>query len=184
VRDDDPESLDAAGPAERGPRVGVVDPAELERARRLLAATASTRRSRQLLGSRRRQAFAAAVLASAVGFIAFEGLTSAAQYYLTTKQATEQRAHLGSRPFRIEGIVANDVRQVGSLTDFDIYGSGVTVPVASTGSPPQLFKPGVPVVLVGHWQGDEFASDQIMVKHTAQYTEDPTGHHAPAGGTP
>ena len=59
--------------------------------------------------------------------------------------------------------------------------------MVDTGQPPQLFKPGIPVVLEGHWQGAVYASDQIMVKHTASYTEAhpdrlksqlPPGHHA------
>jgi cytochrome c-type biogenesis protein CcmE len=32
-----------------------------------------------------------------------------------------------------------------------------------------LFKVGIPVVLEGRFQGDHFASDRIMVKHTADY---------------
>ena len=37
------------------------------------------------------------------------------------------------------------------------------------GGPPELFKPGIPVVLEGRWQGDTYASDRIMVKHTEEY---------------
>ena len=33
------------------------------------------------------------------------------------------------------------------------------------------FRPGIPVVLEGHWQGAAFASDRIMVKHTSEYRE-------------
>jgi len=47
----------------------------------------------------------------------------------------------------------------------------VTVPVVHTGLQPQLFKPGVPVVLDGHWApgGAYFASDTIEVKHDESY---------------
>jgi cytochrome c-type biogenesis protein CcmE len=192
VREDDPESADALTPAGtgasrraegrsgpdraagRGPEeLSGPAAAELDRARALAAAARlPRRRSRQLLGSRRRQAFAGVVVLAAIGYIAYQGLTSAAQYFLTTKQAVEQRATLGDSSFRIEGTVEHDVRQVGSVIDFTIYADGVAVDVVSTGSPPQLFKPGIPVVLIGHWQGDHFASTQIMVKHTANYTEE------------
>ena len=37
------------------------------------------------------------------------------------------------------------------------------------GDPPELFQPGIPVVLEGRWSGDHFASDRIMVKHSEQY---------------
>ena len=45
------------------------------------------------------------------------------------------------------------------------------VKVDNTGDPPQLFRPGLPVVVVGHFVGssDVFASDEIMVKHSQSY---------------
>ena len=42
-------------------------------------------------------------------------------------------------------------------------------PCVHQGDPPELFQPGIPVVLEGRWQGDAFASDRIMVKHTSEY---------------
>jgi cytochrome c-type biogenesis protein CcmE len=45
------------------------------------------------------------------------------------------------------------------------------VSVVDTKEPPELFKPGIPVVLEGHWAGSVFASNLIMVKHSASYTE-------------
>jgi cytochrome c-type biogenesis protein CcmE len=176
--EDDPESADATtgapladGPISDGPISGrPID--EVARARALLEAAAVPRpRSRQWLGSRRRQAFAAVIVIGAIGFLAFQGLTNASEYFLTTKQAVSQRATLGGRPFRIEGTVEADVHQAGATTRFDIFASGVTVAVVSTGSPPELFRPGIPVVLEGHWQGAYYASDLIMVKHSASYTE-------------
>lgn len=162
-RYDDPESSDAAGP-------GQAHADRLAEARGLLAASGVGRpRERNWLGSRRRQIVVACVVLAAVAYVAFQFLTSAEQYFLTTKTAVAERAQLGTKPFRIEGTVEHDVRQVGRTIRFDIYADGVTVAVDSTGSPPQLFSPGRPVVLVGHWQGDLFASDQIMVKHSARY---------------
>ncbi len=161
---DDPEPTDAAAPTG-------ISADRLAEARALLANSGGRLRGRNWLGSRRRQAVAGCVILAAIGYIAFQGLTSAEQYFLTTKQAVARRAELGTKPFRIEGTVEHDVRQVGRIIHFDIYNGGVTVAVDSTGSPPQLFQPGIPVVLVGHWQGSAFASDLIMVKHSARYTE-------------
>jgi cytochrome c-type biogenesis protein CcmE len=160
-RDDDPESHDATTTGGRDPR---------EEARALLANIGSPRR-RQWLGSRRRQAFAGVVVLGAIGFLAFQGLTNATEYFQTTSQAVAHRTSLGTKAFRIEGTVENDVRRSGQDTVFTIYGPGQAVEVRSSGSPPQLFKPGIPVVLEGHWQGDTYLSDLIMVKHTASYTE-------------
>lgn len=154
---DDPESADASGP----------DP--YAEARALLARTGGIRR-RNWLGSRRRQVFAGVVVLAAVGFVVYQGLSNATEYFLTTKQAVAQRASLGSKPFRIEGSVDPGVRQVGGTVRFKISNAGVTVPVVSTGSPPELFKVGIPVVLEGHWgSGGTYLSNLIMVKHSASY---------------
>lgn len=130
-------------------------------------------RRRFLLGSRRRKIGAGLVIAGAVGFLLFQGLTNATEYFKTTSQAVADRAQLGTSQFRIEGTVLDDVHQADNKTDFSITGGGVTVPVIDTNDPPQLFKPGIPVVLEGHWSasGPMFDSDLIMVKHTASYTE-------------
>jgi cytochrome c-type biogenesis protein CcmE len=129
------------------------------------------RRRRALLGTRRRQVIAGLVIAGALAFLLLEGLNNATVYFKTADQAVADRASLGSKPFRIEGTVEPDVRQVAGATRFSIVANGVRVQVVNSRQPPQLFKPGIPVVLEGHWQGPVYVSDQIMVKHTASYVE-------------
>jgi cytochrome c-type biogenesis protein CcmE len=126
-------------------------------------------RPRGLLGSRRRQFIAFGVIAAALLVLAFQGLGNATVYFKTADEAVAQKAKLGTHRFRIEGTVQNDVHLVGQNVAFTIANNGVTVPVIHHGDPPQLFKPGIPVVLEGHFQGGYYASDTIMVKHTADY---------------
>src|SRR5262249_62089412 len=109
--------------------------------------------------------------AGALAFLLVEGLNNATIYFKTADQAVAERAALGTKQFRIEGTVEPDVRQVGGVTRFSIVANGVQVQVVNSRQPPQLFKPGIPVVLEGHWQGPVYVSDQIMVKHTASYVE-------------
>ncbi|MDE3203598.1 MAG: cytochrome c maturation protein CcmE [Acidobacteriota bacterium] len=134
-------------------------------------------RRRALLGSRRRQVIAAAVVAAAIAFVVVEGLGNATEYYKTVPQAVADRSSLGTRHFRIMGTVDDDVRQVGNTTTFSITYERVTAQVVDTKEPPQLFKPGVPVVLEGNWAGNVFQSDLIMIKHTSNYTP-PTDPYA------
>jgi cytochrome c-type biogenesis protein CcmE len=127
-------------------------------------------RPRSRLGSRRRQVIAFAVIVIALGVLVFRGLGNATVYFKTVDEAVAARAQLGSQRFRIEGTVQNDVHPVGGGVAFTIANNGVSVAVLNTNSPPQLFKPGIPVVLEGHFVADgSFASDLIMVKHTASY---------------
>ena len=128
-------------------------------------------RRRAYLTSWRRRLVAALVVAGALGFLLFEGLNNATVYFKTADQAVADRASLGARQFRIEGTVEPGVRQQGGSTLFSIVANGVSVPVVDSAQPPQLFKAGIPVVLEGHWQGNVYAADQIMVKHSASYTE-------------
>lgn len=128
-------------------------------------------RRRAYLTSWRRRAVAAIVVAGALGFLLFEGLDNATVYFKTADQAVADRASLGTKQFRIEGTVAPGVEQAGGMTRFSIVANGVSVPVLDSEQPPQLFKVGIPVVLEGHWQGDVYQADQIMVKHSASYVE-------------
>jgi cytochrome c-type biogenesis protein CcmE len=123
------------------------------------------------LGNRRRVTVAVVVVLAALGALLYQGLSNAATYFYTADQAVAHKATQGTRRFRIEGTVLAPVRTVGTAVDFQIEDNNVTVDVVHTGDQPQLFKPGIPVVLEGHWDGDRFASDRLMIKHTATYRE-------------
>ncbi len=128
-------------------------------------------RRRRSLGTRKQKIVAGIVILAALGFLVARGLANAMNYYLTANQAVAQRAQLGAADFRIQGTVLPGVRQVGTDLRFSITAKHVDVDVVSSGSPPQLFRVGMPVVLDGHWQGNVFSSSQIMVQHGSSYVE-------------
>src|SRR5437763_17186903 len=110
------------------------------------------------------------IVLAALGLVVGRGLGNATLYFRTADEAVAQKQQLADKRFRIEGsVVAGTVRESGGSTAFNIESKGVTVPVSHTGDPPELFKPGIPVVLEGRFQGDTFASDRIMVKHSEDY---------------
>ena len=113
-----------------------------------------------------------AIVLGAIAFLVFKGLGDATVYFKTADEAVAEKAELGDRRFRVEGAVVTDsVKQVGDGVEFEIINAGEVVPVVHRGDPPELFKPGIPVVLEGRWDGDVYASDRIMVKHTSEYRE-------------
>jgi cytochrome c-type biogenesis protein CcmE len=131
---------------------------------------------RTKLGSRRRLAAGVIIAVAGCGALLYQGLSNAATYFYTADQAVAHKATQGTRRFRIEGtVVPGTLHTDGTAVDFDIQNNGVTVPVVHTGGQPQLFKPDIPVVLEGRWQGDHFASDLIMVRHTATYRQQNPG---------
>jgi cytochrome c-type biogenesis protein CcmE len=106
-----------------------------------------------------------------IGVVAYQALSSASLYYYNADEAVEQREELGDRRFQVQGLVRDDVETTADGVTFTITFNGVDVPVSHQGDPPELFKPGIPVVLEGRWapDGEVFTSDRILVKHTPQY---------------
>lgn len=121
---------------------------------------------------RRRSPLAVALLVLVLGaltFVLFRGLTNATLYYYNADEAVERREALGERRFRVQGDVQDDVVETENGARFSIAFNGVSVPVDHVGDPPDLFRPGIPVVLEGHWEGEVFASDRMLVKHSEEY---------------
>ncbi len=126
---------------------------------------------RARLGSRRRQLVAFGIIAAALSVLVLRGLGNATVFFKTADEAVAQRAQLGSHRFRVEGTVQPGVHQIGpDDVAFVIENNGASINVIHHNGSPPLFKPGIPVVLEGHFVPDgHFASDLIMVKHTSSY---------------
>ena len=129
-----------------------------------------------------------AVVLVGLAVVVYQGLTSASLYFYNADEAVAQRADLGDRRFRLQGTVLGDsVEPTESGVNFTVAFDGVPVDVHHEGDPPELFQPGIPVVLEGRWDpsGDFFASDTIRVKHSEQYQADNSGRldAAKRGGT-
>jgi cytochrome c-type biogenesis protein CcmE len=115
--------------------------------------------------------------------VLYKGLSSALVYFYTAQQAVAMKATLGSSTFRMEGVVVpGTISPTANGVDFSVQFDRTVVKVIEVGSPPQLFQPKIPVVVVGHFVGQVFYSDQIMVKHSANYVAAHPGRIANAGG--
>jgi cytochrome c-type biogenesis protein CcmE len=126
-----------------------------------------------------------AVLVGAFVFLLVKGLGTSLDYFETVDQALQSKATLGTKTFRLEGLVApGSVHRHDGGVDFVASGSEGRIAVVNTGNPPQLFQPNIPVVVVGHFVGGTFVSNQIIVDHTAQYVAKyPNRVRAPDGTT-
>lgn len=132
---------------------------------------------------RRRYLVVLAVLAAAFCYLLAQGLGNSLDYYDTVDQALAHRATLGGTTFRLEGVVLpHSVRRTDRGADFAVGQGRSVIAVHNVGSPPQLFRVGLPVIVVGHFVdggGVVFESDQIMVKHSADYTPVPSRDRMP-----
>lgn len=132
-------------------------------------------------GQRRRLWLLAAVMVAALGFLLFQGLSNATLYFKTADEALAERADLGERRFRLEGLVvegsvserpatADGAGDREGVVDFTVRGEhGGLVNVVHDGDVPELFEPGIPVVMEGRWDGERYRSDRILVRHTSEY---------------
>ncbi|MCB0977903.1 MAG: cytochrome c maturation protein CcmE [Acidimicrobiales bacterium] len=112
------------------------------------------------------------VLVAAIGFVAWQA-RGATLYYRNADEAVAQRKELGTKRFRLQGVVVGEPQLAtgDQPTRFVVAYNGVSVKVRHTGSEPALFKPGLPVVVEGHWNaaGTEFDSTRLLVRHTENY---------------
>lgn len=120
----------------------------------------------------RRLWIASVIILAALGFLVFQGLGNATVFFKTADEAVRDKAELGDRRFRVEGVVVDEPVVQGDNVAFQIEADAVRVDVVHQGDPPELFRKGIPVVLEGRWDGSHYASDRIMVKHTESYRVD------------
>ena len=133
-----------------------------------------TPRAGRARGKRRRPVIIALVaVVGALVFIAAQSLGSATLFFYNADEAVANKDDLGDDRFRLQGTVEEgSVQQSDDRVEFVVFFGGAEVDVVHEGDPPELFQPNIPVVLEGNWDGEHFASDRIMVKHTSSYEEE------------
>lgn len=129
-------------------------------------------------------------LAAVLGFVLYQALTSARVYYLNVDEAVARRTELGSQNLRIQGeVVQIDGTDANGALNFTLQFGGAQARVQHVGDDPSnLFAVGQKAVIDGHWAGDVFQSNQILMKHDESYVEDNPGRlnyeELPASSTP
>ncbi len=83
---------------------------------------------------------------------------------LMQRQADDARLRLGGQ------VVPGTVAESATGAVFEVTDGRETVLVDHTGAPPDLFQEGIGVVVEGSWDGSEFHSDTMLVKHDENYS--------------
>ncbi len=113
------------------------------------------------------------------GLLVFGNLNRNLVYYLKPQEALAKQSEFDDgRRFQLGGLVVADsvVRAPDGLR-FRVASAAASgspsVPVVHHGTPAQLFRGGIGVVLEGAWQGSRFVSDTMKVKHDETYAPPP-----------
>jgi cytochrome c-type biogenesis protein CcmE len=123
-----------------------------------------------------------AVIALALGYMIWAGVTQSAVYFVTPSELTA--APVAGKAYRLGGLVER-----GSLTwdprtldlTFAVSDGKATVPVRHKGTAPDLFGEGRGAVVEGQWTGQGyFKATLILAKHSEEYeAPHPTTDAAP-----
>ena len=102
-------------------------------------------------------------------------LNSNLVYFRTPTEVRSGAVAAPEQRFRLGGQVEDGTvdANVEGTVRFAVTDGREAIPVVFTGAPQQLFREGIGVVVEGVWDGTEFRSDTMMIKHDEQYrTED------------
>lgn len=122
----------------------------------------------------------AVVLLAGVGYLVYSSTQGSAEYYQTIP---EMRAHPQSREVRVVGVVQPGVQRSGDGTAvrFTMADSNQRMAVAYSGTLPDIFKPGVQVVVQGKPDaGGVFQARELQAKCPSRFT---AASPSPGGAT-
>jgi len=128
------------------------------------------------------------LLVLVIGVMLSQGMMQSLNYFKTVGEVYQDRTSIGTRELRLEGmVVKGSVERTSQGATFSIRGAKTElVTVTSVGTPPQLFRAGIPVVVVGSFTTPtsySFRAHQIMVKHSADYIEKNPGRIKASDGS-
>jgi cytochrome c-type biogenesis protein CcmE len=125
-------------------------------------------------------AAAVVVILGAFGYLLYGGLGSNLVYFLTPSELLAKGTEAVDVPVRLGGqVVPGSVKWDAANLDlrFRITDVGKEVTVHSKGAPPQMFRPGMGVVVEGRYNSERvFEATSLMVKHSNEYRAPEAGH--------
>jgi cytochrome c-type biogenesis protein CcmE len=119
---------------------------------------------------------AALVVVAAIGFLIYTGFQSTSVYYLTVSELKARGASpvgLSFGDVRVAGIVQDGSVQRSasdSTVHFVVSDEGGTLPVVYKGMVPDIFGPGIQVVVEGRYADGTFQATSLLAKCPSKFT--------------
>jgi cytochrome c-type biogenesis protein CcmE len=118
-----------------------------------------------------RWALPGVAVAGCVGYLIFTASGASAEYYVTV---SELRAHPTSGDVRVAGVVQDDVQKSGLHVSFTEKDGTASMPVDYDGALPDIFKPGITVVVEGKLGPDGvFRARTLLAKCPSRFSTKP-----------
>ena len=113
-----------------------------------------------------------AVVAACVGYLIYSASGGATEYYMTV---SELQAHATAGDVRVAGVVQDDVHKSDGLhVTFTENDGTASMPVEYRGTLPDIFKPGITVVVEGKLGGDGvFHARTLLAKCPSRFSTQP-----------
>ena len=123
---------------------------------------------------------ALAVILGAFGYLVYGGIGENIVYFLTPGELLAKGASAIGVPVRLGGqIVPGSVTWDAQRLDprFRVTDGSTQIAVQATGAPPQMFRPGIGVVVEGRYdRTGVFNATNLMVRHSNEYRPPVPGH--------
>jgi cytochrome c-type biogenesis protein CcmE len=111
------------------------------------------------------------IVAGCVGYLIFTASGASAEYYVTV---SELRSHPASGDVRVAGVVQDDVLKSGLHVSFTEKDGTASMPVDYSGTLPDIFKPGITVVVEGTMGADGvFHARTLLAKCPSRFSTQP-----------
>ena len=109
-----------------------------------------------------------AVIAACVGYLVYTATTSSAEFYQTIP---EVRAHPAAGQVRVLGTVEQGYQRHGAQLSFVATDGTAALPVVYSGTVPDIFQPGMQVVVEGRLSQDGvFHASTLLTKCPSRFT--------------
>ncbi|HKV89496.1 MAG TPA: cytochrome c maturation protein CcmE [Candidatus Dormibacteraeota bacterium] len=118
-------------------------------------------------------ALPAVIVAACVGYLAYSATGGSTEYYLTV---TQLRASHASGDVRVAGVVQGDVQKTdgGLRVTFTEKDGTASMPVEYSGTLPDIFQPGITVVVGGAMGADGvFHAHTLLAKCPSRFSTTP-----------
>lgn len=107
------------------------------------------------------------VVAACVGYLIFSATASSAEYYQTIP---EVKAHPVAGQVRVLGIVEDGYQRQGDQLSFTASDGHAAMPVVYSGTVPDIFQPGIEVVVEGRLSQDGvFHASTLLTKCPSRF---------------